>query len=45
MKENYKTFFGDMSLHEIKNLFLENDFSKEEIENIQKGSYDPYKEY
>ena len=41
----YKKFFGDMNLQEIKNLFLENDFSKEELKDIQKGLYDPYKEY
>lgn len=41
----YKKFFGDMSISEIKNLFLENDFSKEEIKRIEVGAYDPYKEY
>lgn len=41
----YKRFFGDMSVSEIKKLFLENGFSKEEIKNIEVGDYDPYKEY
>lgn len=38
-------FFGDMNISEIKNLFLENGFSKEEIKSIEVGDYDPYKEY
>lgn len=42
---NYKKFFGDMNISEIKALFLENDFSKEEIKLIEVGAYDPYKEY
>lgn len=41
----YKKFFGDMNISEIKSLFLENGFSKEEIRAIEVGDYDPYKEY
>lgn len=42
---NYKMFFGSMSTKEIEQLFLENDFSKEEVKEIKLGLYDPYKEY
>ena len=44
MKENYKVFFGNMTISEIKESFLMNGFSKEEIEEIEKGIYNPYKE-
>ena len=42
---NHRRFFGDMSVSEIKQMFLKNGFSKEELKQIEVGDYDPYKEY
>ena len=39
----HKRFFGNMNITEIKTKFLENDFSEEEIRQIEMGEYDPYK--
>lgn len=45
MEKKYEQFFENKNLNQIKKLFLENDFSKEEIKKIEYGVYDPYKEY
>lgn len=45
MENDYRVFFGNMNITEIKEIFLMNGFSQKDIKAIENGSYDPYQEY